>query len=737
MGSSGNLRKEAAGHLAARRFQEAIAAYGELLARAPQDVDALHKLGLLKVQTGAPEDGRVLLETALALDPAHAEAWLHHGMALQNLGRTEEAASDYRRAVALRPDFAEALFQLAMVLRHLEQYGEALAALDRCALAAPHEPFVFLQRADLRQAAGDGDGALTDFDHVLQLLKAAAAAGKPAPLKASDVHFHRALALEGMGRDVEALATYERITAAVPGHTDAWSNRGNLLRKEGRLDDAEASFRRALALNANHIPARTNRGVVRALLGRNQEAMADFRHLLEIDPGNRHALGGLLSAAQPLCDWDMVAALKPRLEKAIHEGKAVTAPFHLVLAFSDPGLLRDGTLLFRREWLPPARPRPPLRPADGKIRLAYLSADFHGHATAYLMANLFERHDRSRFEVFGISYGAGDDSAMRARLLQGFDQFVDVQTMSDAQVAALLRELRIDIAIDLKGYTQWGRCDILAHGAAPVQVSYLGYPGTLAAEFCDYVLADPVVLPHALQIFYDEKIVHLPDCYQVNDPERPHPPPSGRAEAGLPETGFVFGCFNNHRKITPKIFEIWMRLLAAVPGSVLWLLDDSANDALRGHARARGIDPARLIFAPKRDLPQHLQRLAAADLMLDTLPYGAHTTASDALWMGVPMVTCLGESFAGRVAASLLTAIDCPELIAESLAGYETLALELARDGEKLAALRARLAANRLTTPLFDAARFCRHIEQAYVTMMETARAGEELKPFDVPVIEG
>jgi predicted O-linked N-acetylglucosamine transferase (SPINDLY family) len=501
-----------------------------------------------------------------------------------------------------------------------------------------------------------------------------------------------------------------------------------------RREDAEASFARALALNPALAGAQASRGHALIHLRRNREAIAQFRGLEARDPAV--AAVGLLSAAQPICDWDTIEAVGPKVAQMAAGGEAPVTPFQMLVSFSDPKLLRDATR-FRRATLPPTAPPPPLRPADGRIRLAYLSADFHSHATAHLMADLFERHDRRRFDVIGISFGADTGGAMRQRLERGFDRFLDVREKSDADIAALLRQMPIDIAVDLKGYTQDARPAIFAHRPAPVQVSYLGYPGMMAADCYDYVLGDPVVLPHAQQPYWDEKIVHLPDSYQCNDPARAHPASMSRAEAGLPQSGFVFASFNNHFKIDRPFFESWMRLLAANPGSLLWLLDDSANDELRAHARARGIDPARLVFAPKLDIASHLRRLPLIDVMLDTLPCGAHTTASDALWMGVPMLTCLGQSFAGRVAASLLTALRCPELIAHTLDEYEALALDLARNGQKLDALKAKIAANRLTAPLFDAARFCRHIERAYRTMMDLARAGVPPKAFDVPVIEG
>jgi predicted O-linked N-acetylglucosamine transferase (SPINDLY family) len=547
--------------------------------------------------------------------------------------------------------------------------------------------------------------------------------------------------LETLGRGDEAMAAYDAAIRITPGHADAWNNRGSVLRQRGRLDEAVTSFTRAIALVPQHVPALINRGTAYTMLNRNREAAADFRRVLQVQPDNAAARGGLLTALLPLCDWAGVEALKPGLERDARTGQGTISPFQMTLVFDDPGLLHDGAVPFLKTLVPLAPlARPPLRSAafpvsDGRIRLAYVSADFQTHATAYLIADLIERHDRSRFEVIGVSYGADNGGTLRGRLAKAFDRFIDEEQRSDDETAALLRQLDADIVIDLKGYTQWARPGIFARRPAAVQVSWLGYPGSMATDFYDYVLADPVVLPHDQQPFYDEKIVHLPDCYQCNDPSRPLAT-MRRAAAGLPENGFVFCCFNIHRKITRPYFESWMRLLAAVPGSMLWLLDDTASDVLRAEAAARGIDPARLVFSPKVDTDTHLARSACADLVLDTAPYGAHTTSSDALWAGVPIVTVLGPSFAGRVAASLLTAIKMPELIAPSLEAYEKLALAIARDPARLAALKAQLAANRTAAPLFDAARFCRHIERSYEMMMEIARAGEPPRPFDVPAIE-
>jgi predicted O-linked N-acetylglucosamine transferase (SPINDLY family) len=751
------LRWTAAAHLAAGRLVEAATAYAALLAHAPDDFEAHHQLGTLHLQLGDSVEGHRLLAAAARIDPAQAQTWLHLGMAAQNLGRLDEAVTHYRQALACQPDYVEALFRLGVLLRHLQRPAEALASFDRCAALAPREHDVLQQRGELKYALQDFDGALADFTAVLALKPDAVQAllyggvtlshlRRPqdalafldraaalAPARA-EIPFNRGVMLENLERPAEALEAYDTAIRINPGHADAWNNRGGLLRNHGQLEDAVESLTRAIALAPGHIPALTNRGLALTTLNRNREAAADFRRVLEIEPANDNALGGLLTAALPLCDWAAVEALKPQLTAQVRAGRSGLSPFQMTLAFDDSALLYDCAVPFLKTLVPlPPQPRPPLRAPGGRIRLAYVSADFHVHATAWLMADLIERHDRARFEVIGLSYGPDDGSAMRERLRRGFDRFDDMQGRSDAEMAAALRAMQVDIAVDLKGYTQWARPGIFARRPAPLQVNWLGYPGSMAADCYDYVLADPVVLPHAQQPFYDEKIVHLPDCYQPNDPSRPLAGLT-RAAAGLPEAGFVFCCFNGHRKITRAVFECWMRLLSAVPGSLLWLIDDTANDVLRAEAAARGIDPARLVFAPKLAMTSHLARCAAAGLMLDTMPYGAHTTASDGLWAGVPIVTVLGPSFAGRVAASLVTAIGAPDLITSSLDEYEALALALARDPARLAALKAKLAANRATAPLFDGERFRRHIERAYETMLEIARNGEPPRPFDVPV---
>jgi predicted O-linked N-acetylglucosamine transferase (SPINDLY family) len=372
---------------------------------------------------------------------------------------------------------------------------------------------------------------------------------------------------------------------------------------------------------------------------------------------------------------------------------------------------------------------------NDRIRVAYISADFRMHATSYLVTELFELHDRSRFEVVGISLGPDDGSDMRARVVAAFDHFIDVRMTSDLEAAQLLHDLRIDLAVDMQGHQRGARPGILALRPAPIQACYLGFPGTTGADFIDYIVADPIVLPFDRQPYYTEKIVHLPECYQVNDRRRLIAPlATTREQAGLPSQGFVFCSFNGDWKITPAVFDIWMRLLQAVEGSVLWLLRDNATAEanLRGEAASRGIDPARLVFAERIKMEEHLARHRLADLFLDTFPCNAHTTASDALWAGLPLLTTLGETFSGRVAASLLMAVGLSDLVTRSLAEYEVLALRLAREPDRLRRYRDQLRERRPDQPLFDTDRFRRHIEAAYVHMWERWQEGKPPESFAV-----
>lgn len=576
------------------------------------------------------------------------------------------------------------------------------------------------------QAAGRLVEALTAYDRAIALDPAFAAA-----------YFNRGNAQSDLKRHEEALHSYEHAIALNPGSADAYIGRGNACSELGRHESALGSYARAIALQPDYAEAHYNHGVALRELNRTEAALASFERAMQLKPGQEYLYGLWLFMRMAVCDWRDIEKEFAALFGKIERGEKASPPFPLIAMPCPPGLQKNAAAAWSLARYPGNQPLPdnPARRASGKIRIGYFSADFHDHATSRLMAGLFETHDRSRFELTAFSFGATRDDAMMRRVSAAFDRFIDICGSTDLEAASMARDLGIDIAIDLKGFTQESRTGIFALRAAPVQVNYLGYPGTMGAGYIDYLIADATLIPEAHRQFYSEKIAYLPNSYQPNDTQRPV---SGRlpsrADAGLPPAGFVFCCFNNNFKILPAMFDCWMRVLRGVEGSVLWLLEDNPRAVanLREEATARGVDPRRLVFAPRVNLAEHLGRHRLADLFLDTLPCNAHTTASDALWMGLPVLTCIGETFAGRVAASLLNAIGLPGLVAPDLRRYEELAKALAADPARLGEIRCALDAGRSGSPLFDTVLYARHLEAAYTTMYERRAAGLPPDHFQV-----
>ncbi len=542
-------------------------------------------------------------------------------------------------------------------------------------------------------------------------------------------HSNRGAALKELKRLDEAVASYERAIALQPDTPEAHSNLGNALRELRRPQEALACYDRAIALKPDYADAHYNRGHALKDLRRLDASATSYARALELNPSQPFLVGTLIHAFHQVCAWTDFETNNQFLAAQVASRQPAAPPFAVFAALDDAALQKVASEVWVQAKCPPQDTLGPIlpRPRGDKIRLGYYSADFYDHATCYLMAELFEAHDRDRFELFAFSFGPDVNDGMRQRVSAAFDHFIDIRSLSDLEAARLSRELGIDIAIDLKGHTQDSRPGIFACRCAPVQVNYLGYPGTMGASYMDYLIADRVLVPKGSEVHYTEKVVYLPHSYQVNDTQRTIAPTAYAREAlGLPRDGFVFCCFNNSFKITPQTFERWMRILQAVPASVLWLLDDNpdATRHLQQAAQALGVQASRLVFAPRMPLPEHLARHRCAGLFLDTLPCNAHTTTSDALWAGLPVLTLPGESFAARVSASLLHAIGLPDLIAQSPAHYEQQAIALATDPAMLQSLRDRIQANRLSAPLYDTPRFARHIEHAYVLMHERQSNG-------------
>ena len=617
-------------------------------------------------------------------DIPEAQAAFQAGVTLHQSGQLAAALALYRRAVTLQPNLAVAHANAGAILRDMKMFPAALLAYDAALRHNPDHSGFLSNRGAVYVDIGDTAAALADFDRAIEL--------DPGNARA---HTNRGVALMDLHQSATAVAAFDRAIALKPDLADAHHNRGNALRDLRRFDEAIKNYDATLALQ----------------------------------PQAKFLPGARLLAKLEICEWRDVAAETAALVAGVERGALVSAAFPLHALVDSPALHRRGAEIWTAEEAPPdvQLGAIPATPRHDKIRVGYFSMDFQNHPVATLTAEMFERHDRAKFALTAFSFGPPSTDDMRERLRGAFDQFIDVSAKSNREIAELARAIELDIAVDLAGHTAGARPRIFAMRAAPVQINFLGFSGTMGAPYIDYIIADKVVIPTESHDHYSEKVITLPS-FQPNDTKRPIAETAPAREAlGLPREGFVFCCFNKSYKILPAVFGSWMRVLLQVPGSVLWL---SGNDEivvrnLRSEAARRGAAPERLVFAKfVKTRAEHFARHRAADLFLDSLPYNAHTTASEALWSGLPVLTQAGESFCGRIAASLLTAIGLPELITHHPRDYEAMAAELATHPQRLEALREKLVRNRLTTPLFDVAAYTRNLENAYFQVDERRRAG-------------
>lgn len=648
-------------------------------------------------------------------------------------GRHAAAEAKLREVLAILPGNPQVLTNLAGALFLQDKFAQARECAERVLAVQPNDVRNLIVLADCLFQEKNYKAALPVCDRLIAL--------QP---NVAEFHGNRGSALAHQHRFEEAIASFRRALALDPDAVNVLVSYANALRRlveYGSISQALlravpdpyaaalAACDRAIARKPDSAEAWFCRGILFQRSGNESETVACFDRACAINPDLPQLESLRLNAKLFLCDWSGYEQDVARLVEGVRNGKAVVSPFILTGIPATPAdQLACARAFDRSEVLKTAQPEP-LRPriAGGKIRVGYVSADFRQHPTTYLLAGVIEKHDRSQFEVVGISIGPQTDHAAGLRIRGAFDRFVDIFLQPYAEAVRQIRALDLDIAVDLMGYTDLCRPELFAARIAPLQVNYLGFPATMGADHMDYLIADPIAVPAQDRQHYAEKIVWMPHSYQANDAKRAiSDRPASRAQCGLPPSGFVFCCFNSHYKIRPDVFASWMRIMSRVPDSVLWLMQGNAaaRDNLRRHAAAAGVDPQRLVFAPPLPVEEHLARHRLADLSLDTLPYNAHTTTSDALWAGLPVVTRAGNTFAGRVAASLLSAIGLPELITHTEQDYEDLAVALAAEPARLAAIRRKLAGNRLAAPLFDTARFTRHLEEAYRTMTQRQRAG-------------
>jgi predicted O-linked N-acetylglucosamine transferase (SPINDLY family) len=719
--------QEASAHWRRGKLHAAAAIYESILKIHPRHPEALLRLGVIAGQTDDPTKAIILFDQAIAGDPGNAAAFNNRGLALQALGRQAAALASYDRALAIKADYALAHFNRGNTLKILGRPEDAVASYRRAIALQSDLAEAHYNLGVIEGERGRWDAALASYD--------CAVAANP---RFAAAFFNRGNLFRQRTQWLAALDSYDRALAVRPHYPEAYLNRGDVLHSLKRLDQALASVETALAQRPDYARAYLNRGNLLRESKQLEAASASYDRAFETDPDLEYLLGMRRYTRMQLCDWRGLDADLAALAARIARGERASPPFPTLVLSGSAALQMRAAQIWVRDRCGVTESLPAIDETSDhdRIRIGYFSADFHEHATAYLIAELLELHDRTRFEVIAFSFGPDAQGGMRARLAAACGDFIDVRGRSDAEVALLARQRGLDIAVDLKGFTQDNRAGIFALRAAPVQVNYLGYPGTLGADFMDYLIADQTLVPESSRRHYAEKIAYLPGSYQVNDRRRAIAERVfTRTELGLPERAFVFCCFNNPFKILPETFSVWMRLLARVPGSVLWLFEDNPDAAanLRREAASRGVDAERLIFAPRMDLPQHLARHRAADLLLDTWPCNAHTTASDALWAGLPVLTCPGETFASRVAASLLSAVGLPELIAATPEDYEDRAVALAGDPARRAALARRLAECRATAPLFDTALYARRLESAYEMMCARRRAGLPPEHLIVP----
>lgn len=709
-----------------KRYGNASAAYEKALSIKPDLENAWLGQGNVLTDLKRYADAVAAYDKALSIKPDLAEAWLGRGNVSRNLKRYDEAFDAYDKALSIRPDFEKAWAGRGYVFADLKHYDKALSAYDNALALDPNLEKAWLGRGNAFCRLKRYGEAFSAYDKVLSI--------EP---DSENAWLGRGNLLSDLRRYDEAISAYAKALSIWPDLAEAWLGRGNVFTELKRYEEASAAYDKALSINPELAEAWLGRGNVLWNLKRYDAAFAAYDKGLSVNPDMEEIEGARLHAKMNLCNWDNLEEEITHLKEGIRAGKVNSLPFALLSLTDSP----DDHLRCAKAWVAAK-----LRPSSttgatykhDKIRVGYVSPDFRQHPVGYLTAGIFENHDTSRFETYAFSIGPNDHSDLRERLERSFYRFIDCQDRRDSEVLESIKDAQIDILVDLAGYTQNARPSLFASSPAPLVVNFLGYAGTLGCkEIWNYVIADRIVLPESSRVFFEEKVVYLPGSFMPSDTRGRTIDNTihNRADHDLRQEWTVFCCFNNAYKINRTVFHSWMNILRKVDESVLWLSDtgELAKLNLRKEAEGLGIDPDRLVFAKRLSLlSDHSARHRLANLFLDTLPYNAHTTASDALWAGLPVVTQVGNSLAGRVAASLLDAVGLPELITRTREEYEALAIELAFNKQKLQGIREKLQKNRLTTSLFDTALYAKHLEAAYEAMHQRYRSG--LSPSHIEI---
>ena len=705
--------------------KESIPHHKKATELAPSNLDAWLNYGKSLSQLAQHEEALHTFESAIAINPRFAEAWSNKGNSLHQLKQYKEAIECFDKALGLKSDYAEASSNKGNSLHQLKQYKEAIECFDKALSLKPDYAEAWLNKGNALSELMLYEEAIECFDKALSL--------KP---DYAEAWSNKGNALNPLRQYKEAIACFDRALNLNADIAETWSNKANALSELMHYEEAITHHDKALKLNPHFSKAWSNKANILSMLKRYLEAINHYEKALDLDPDADWGLGSIAHLKMKICAWKNFSENIDKLQNKVRSYQKISHPFNLLSLVDDCSLHKQSAEIFAQELYPADQTLGaiPKIPKHAKIRIGYFSADFRHHPVSMLTAELFELHDKSQFEIIAFSYGPDDKSPLRSRISRSFNQFIDINDMSDLEATKLARELQIDIAVDLGGFTLFNRTGIFALRTAPIQISYIGYLGTMGTQYMDYILADETIIPEESKKFYSEKIIHLPS-YQVNDSHRKIADKVfTREELGIPRDSFVFTCFNNNYKILPAIFESWMRILNAVDGSVLFLFADNewSQANLIKEAEAKGIDSQRLIFGKHLPTDEYLARYQVCDLFLDTSPYNAGTTASDALWAGLPVLTLMGNSFASRMAASLLKAIGLPELITTSQSAYEVMAIELANHPHQLAEIKQKLVQNRDSTLLFDTPLFTKNLESAYSTIYQRYQA--DLTPDDIAI---
>jgi predicted O-linked N-acetylglucosamine transferase (SPINDLY family) len=738
---------------------QAEAIYRQLLDIEPRNAEALHLLGVIAFQTGRHQSSVDMIDLAIEIKPNAASYHCNRGNALKELKQLDAAVASYDKAIALNPDLAEAYYNRGNALKELKQLDAAVASYDKAIALNPDLAEAYYNRGNALKELKQLDAAVASYDKAItqkpgyaeaysnrgnalkelkQLDAEVASYDKAIALNPdlAEAYYNRGNALQELKQLDAAVVSFDKAIALKPDYAEAYSNRGISLQELNQLDAAVASYDIATALKPDYAEAYFNRGSALLELKQLDAAVASLDKAFDINPEIHYLLGQRQYARMFACDWSNLDNCLLIYESAIANNKSVTTPFVPLTLVDNPALHLQSSKIFIESKHPKNQALGGIakRTAGGKLRLGYFSADLYYHPVAIWLAEQLENHDKSKFELFAFSFRSDIKDPMTARLKAAFDHFIEVDKMSDLEVARLSRELGIDIALDLTGYTGGSRTGIFALQAAPIQVSHLGFPGSMGAEYIDYVIADEHLLPASSAKYYTEKVAYVPCGYTYDRQRQLSPEPLSRAQFELPENGFVFTCQNGCQKFQPEVFGIWMDILKAVPASVLWLMEPhpSAMANLIKEAQARGVESDRLVFTKretvaadqeKARIGRYLASYKLADLFLDTWPYNAGTTAVDALWAGLPVLAKAGAAGVARLATSVLHAIEVPELITNTAQEYRDLAVGLASDPDKLKLITDKLQENRLTSALFDPVGNTRHIEAAYAEMYRRYQA--------------